>query len=69
MMGMKPKIWWDGPTREIPYPTEHLRWRADKLEQKWEISTVTNGNGSQGLILATKIEWREVPTVQDDDTA
>ena len=56
---------WNGPTRDIARVTAKLRWRAGKLEQKWGIDTETNGNGSEGLIISTRYEWREVPTLDD----
>lgn len=54
---------WTGPTCEHESCSGQVRWNGDRLEQLWIITTVTAGNGSVGLVLSRRAEWREVPRI------
>lgn len=53
---------WDGPTKDVEQCRAPVRWKAGRLQQLWTVHTVTDGNGSQGVELDYREEWRDVPT-------
>ncbi len=56
---------WKGPTKDIDRCTAPVRWDGStgKLQQRWIITTTTDGDGSIGLVMGEREEWRDVPIV------
>lgn len=54
---------WDGPTEERARCTAPVRWCKGWLQQQWVVDTVTAGSGSIGLVIDTRVEWRDVPRI------
>jgi len=52
---------WKGPTAETSRCLAPVRWNGGRLQQLWLIQTSTNGDGSIGLVIEQREEWRDVP--------
>ncbi len=49
----------DWKTKEDEVCTYGLRWKSGKLQQAWNIYTVTESGGPLGE--PVRLEWRDVP--------
>lgn len=57
---------WSGPTADVEQCLADVRWRGATLQQLWLITTITDGNGTYGLEVESRTEWRDVPNCGAD---